>query len=279
MTGVERIFCATVVGTLLAFSGAAAAQNGGDDGTDGDQASGPVAPDQPVSAEWVGVSGGVLVGAELVLGIEAAFGVDEAWALIVFPIVGAAGGGVGGYFLEEASPEGAVALLVTGLAALIPTAVAVSASTAYDPEEEGAVVDESAAGASYSFEQTPVAGEAEGETTTQVESRPEGLPEGTPPLPGSGGQGGAAPEGSPPPESPPPEGSVDSQSRGEESSRQAAARHLASGSLFHVDHTLGAGFGVPAVDVRPTSLTAERAMLGAERGIEIHVPMLRVDLP
>lgn len=279
MTGVERILCATVVGTLLAISGAAAAQNGGDDGTDGGQASGPAAPDQPVSADWVGVSGGVLVGAELVLGIEAAFGVDETWALIVFPILGAAGGGVGGYFLEQASPEGAVAMLVTGLAALIPTAVAVSASTAYDPEEEGAVVDESAAGAAYSFERTPVAGEEKGGATTEVESRPEGLPEGTPPLPGASGQGGAAPGGSPPPESPPPEGSIDSQSRREEPSRQATAGHLASGSLFHVDRDLGAGFGIPAVDLRPTALTPERAMLDTERGLEVHVPLLRVDLP
>ncbi|MGB8222624.1 MAG: hypothetical protein WCF10_08550 [Polyangiales bacterium] len=63
-----------------------------------------------------------LVGAELGLIIPSAAGLNETWALTVFPIVGAAGGALTGYFtLDKPGREkGSVAALVVGLAGVIP---------------------------------------------------------------------------------------------------------------------------------------------------------------
>jgi hypothetical protein len=63
-----------------------------------------------------------LVGAELGLIIPSASGLNEVWALTVFPIVGAAGGALAGYFaLDKPGREkGSVAALVVGLAGVIP---------------------------------------------------------------------------------------------------------------------------------------------------------------
>jgi hypothetical protein len=256
MKGVLRIAGTAALAAALLVSAQAVAQ----DGTEG-----PIAPDEPVEAKGVGVSGGVIVGAELVLAIEAIIGVEQVWPWIVFPALAGAGGGVGGYFLEQASPEGAVALLVSGMVFIIPTAVAVSASTAYDPEEEGAVEDTSAGGA-YSFELTPTGEEPIDEgTSTEVESRPEDVPEGAPPAPPED-----APTEPPPAETPAPEAPTPEEQR---------LRHLTSGSLFHMGSDLDAGFGLPAIDVRPSLHTGEELLLGVNRGVEFHVPIVKIDLP
>lgn len=63
-----------------------------------------------------------LIGAELGLVIPSLAGLNDAWALSVFPIVGAAGGAVAGYFgLDRNNHEKAsVAVLTVGLAGVIP---------------------------------------------------------------------------------------------------------------------------------------------------------------
>lgn len=63
-----------------------------------------------------------LVGAELGLIIPSAAGLNDIWALTVFPAVGAAGGALAGYFaLDKPGREkGSVAALVVGLAGVIP---------------------------------------------------------------------------------------------------------------------------------------------------------------
>ncbi len=63
-----------------------------------------------------------LVGAELGLIIPAASGLTDAWALTVFPVVGAAGGALAGYFaLDKPGREkGSVAALAVGLAGVLP---------------------------------------------------------------------------------------------------------------------------------------------------------------
>jgi len=259
MKGVFRIVGMAALAALMLASAQTLAQG------EGEEVSGPAAPEEPVEAKGVGISGGIIVGAELVLAIEALVGVEDVWPWVVFPILGGAGGGVGGYFLEEASPEGAVALLVSGMVFLIPTAVAVSASTAYDPEEEGAVED-TGGGAAFSFELQPSGEEPMDEgTSTEVESRPEDVPEGAPSLPPDD-----APAEPPPAESPAPDAPSPDQQR---------LRHLTSGSLFHVGADLDAGFGVPTIDVRPTMRTGEELLLGADQGLEVHVPLIRIDLP
>ena len=63
-----------------------------------------------------------LVGAELGLIIPSVSGLNKVWALTVFPVVGAAGGALTGYFaLDRPGHEkGSVAALVVGLAGVIP---------------------------------------------------------------------------------------------------------------------------------------------------------------
>jgi hypothetical protein len=63
-----------------------------------------------------------LVGAELGLIIPSAAGLNKAWALSVFPIVGATGGALAGYFAldKPGRSKGSVAVLVVGLAGVIP---------------------------------------------------------------------------------------------------------------------------------------------------------------
>jgi hypothetical protein len=92
-----------------------------------------------------GIKGAIglgLIGAELPLIIEGAAGVRNPWLLTLIPIVVAAGGAVGGWYLGEASPEGSVATLVVGLALIIPAALLVSYGRSYRPsrdEDEGFV--------------------------------------------------------------------------------------------------------------------------------------------
>ena len=75
-----------------------------------------------VKAPPQGTIGLGLIGAELGLIIPSVAGLNKAWALSVFPIVGAAGGAVGGYFgLDKPGREkGSVAVLVVGVAGVLP---------------------------------------------------------------------------------------------------------------------------------------------------------------
>ncbi|NNE16932.1 MAG: hypothetical protein HKN10_00515 [Myxococcales bacterium] len=63
-----------------------------------------------------------LVGAELGLIIPSVSGLNKAWALSVFPIVGATGGALAGYFAldKPGRSKGSVAALVVGLAGVMP---------------------------------------------------------------------------------------------------------------------------------------------------------------
>jgi hypothetical protein len=76
-----------------------------------------------------------LLGAEAVLLVEAAVGVQNGWWYVGGGVVGAAGGAVGGYFLEQdgVSARTSMLLLAGGLTLAIPTTVAVLSATAYEP--------------------------------------------------------------------------------------------------------------------------------------------------
>jgi len=64
-------------------------------------------------------------------------GVDDWWPYVVFGAVGAGGGAVGGYFVEQVDqPEPALYMLAGGLALVIPTLVAVLNATAYEPGDD-----------------------------------------------------------------------------------------------------------------------------------------------
>lgn len=94
-----------------------------------------------------GIVGGALLGAEAVTLVEGAFGVKPGWAYAVGGVVGAAGGGVGGYFVEGAvDPKISLYMLAGGMALIIPTTVVVLGATQYDPAadvtEDGPVPEE-----------------------------------------------------------------------------------------------------------------------------------------
>lgn len=96
-------------------------------------------PPSPVQADLKGVIGLGLIGAELGFVLPAAFGMKAWWGYLVFPLVGAAGGGVAGFYaLEQGAghPEVAVAMLVTGVALIIPALVFTVARTSYDADED-----------------------------------------------------------------------------------------------------------------------------------------------
>src|SRR2546421_6986453 len=95
-----------------------------------------------VSPTGKGITGGALLGAEVVTIVESLVGVRAGWAYGVGALVGAGGGGVGGYFVEKGSTDGKAPtyMLAGGLALIIPAVVLVLNATRYVPAE-GAVED------------------------------------------------------------------------------------------------------------------------------------------
>lgn len=96
------------------------------------------AQDNQVEADFKGTVGLGLVGAELGAVIPALVGVEATWAYIVFPVIGAAGGGLGGYFaLDNAGQvELSVVALTAGMALILPALIATLQLTAYDDDDQ-----------------------------------------------------------------------------------------------------------------------------------------------
>ncbi|HNS98660.1 MAG TPA: hypothetical protein PLJ27_08020 [Polyangiaceae bacterium] len=93
---------------------------------------GAMAEEAGIDATGKGITGGALLGGELVMAVEAAVGVQNTWAYVGGGVAGAAVGGVGGYFVEQGSdPQPAYYMLAGGLALLIPTTVAILQATSY----------------------------------------------------------------------------------------------------------------------------------------------------
>jgi hypothetical protein len=241
--------------------------------------------DDRIDATGVGIAGGIIAGGELVVVTEALIGVDKLWAYLTFPFVGAAAGGVGGYYLEQASPEGAVALLVSSLVLLIPTAILASKAMAYDPEKEGRRESDVRGVEVFSFEGTPTGEPPDGTTHTEVESRPEETPVEGPAMPSEEG----VPAGGEvlPPEGVSPTNDVEEDSpRGKDQAsspriskrrlaKRAMLRRATAGSLLYVNENGGTGFTVPFVDIRPARYVVN--LPGAKPGVEIYLPLLRID--
>lgn len=89
------------------------------------------------SSAGKGIAAGILLGAETVVFAEAAVGVRPGWAYLLGAGVGAAGGGVGGYFLESRlDPRSATLLLAGGLVLAIPATVVALSASAYTPPSD-----------------------------------------------------------------------------------------------------------------------------------------------
>jgi hypothetical protein len=120
---------------LCALASPASAQRDPDE----DEEEEPAAEPAPLKPDFKGAVGLGLIGAELGFVIPAVAGAKGAWPYIVFPIIGAGGGAVGGYFLLEKGdghPELAVGALTLGMALVVPTMVATIAATSYRPPEQ-----------------------------------------------------------------------------------------------------------------------------------------------
>ncbi|MDP9034719.1 MAG: hypothetical protein M3O50_07905 [Myxococcota bacterium] len=91
-----------------------------------------------VSPTGKGITGGALLGAEVVTITESLAGVRSGWAYAVGAIAGAAGGGVGGYFVEHGNTDGKAPtyMLAGGLALVIPAVVLVLNGTRYIPDDK-----------------------------------------------------------------------------------------------------------------------------------------------
>jgi hypothetical protein len=87
-----------------------------------------------------GIAGGALLGAEAVTIVESVAGVHAGWAYGVGALVGAGGGAVGGYFVEQNSSDGKAPayMLAGGLALVIPALVLTLNATRYRPTEGAA---------------------------------------------------------------------------------------------------------------------------------------------
>lgn len=251
---------------------------------------------EEVTAKGVGVVGGIVAGAELVLVTESIIRVKPLWPYLVFPIVGAAGGGFGGYKLEKNSRGGAIALLITAMVGVIPTAIAVSASRSFDPEDVGARMGTDALQPTSlpppDYSNGVNANMGTDESTVEVEAKPDALPESregppAPPKPAEAAPDAASIPAEVIPSSPDGEESQaddgtqeESSLKPESSSAHVAQReriaHLSSGALFHLNRELRFGMGIPAVDVFPLQLPEAGTHLP---GVEVQIPLIALDLP
>jgi hypothetical protein len=100
-----------------------------------------------VSSTGKGIVGLGLLGAETVTIVEGIAGVREPLAYIIGGVVGAGGGAVGGYFIEQGSSDGELPmyLLAGGMALIIPAIVVSLNATRYQPEP-GATEDHAPTG-------------------------------------------------------------------------------------------------------------------------------------
>jgi hypothetical protein len=96
------------------------------------------AQNNQVEADFKGAVGLGLVGAELGAVIPALAGVEATWAYIVFPVVGAAAGGLAGYLaLDNADQvELSVVALTAGMALILPALIATLQLTSYDEPDQ-----------------------------------------------------------------------------------------------------------------------------------------------
>src|SRR5262245_37686753 len=87
------------IGTLALAASAAAATLG----VDAREARAQAQEPSTVSSTGKGIAGGALLGGEVVMLTMGAIGVESGWPYALFGGLGAVGGGIGGYFVENAT--------------------------------------------------------------------------------------------------------------------------------------------------------------------------------
>jgi hypothetical protein len=212
------------------------------------------------AATGKGITGGALLGAEVVLLTEAAFKVKPTWAYVVGGLAGGVAGGIGGYFVERGDAnKTSMYLLAGGMALIIPTTVAVLSAKAYEPpadytEDKG-----------LSDQDQPVAEPAQ-------PSEPEpSVP--TPPTTGTD-----TPPTEPPPATTPP---TTPEGRVKQKTKRRTARHARERLPPMPPALVGMGEGaltlsVPAVEIRDVFSRTEIAQYGMKQATEVRVPVFNV---
>lgn len=207
---------------------------------------GPAADEVDPTAK--GIIGCTLLGAEAALLVESAVGVRNGWALGLVPLATGIGGGVGGYFLEQnAGAEYSVAMLVAGMALVIPTTIIVLKSTAYSSDLEEGWVDRSD---EEEPEPTPGAPDTEETTVERTSEEP-------PPATEGGGEGAAPPEGGGGTEAPPAGGTTPP--------GPSSLLQLRPGTL---------SIGLPAMGMVPSYSTDEVRRFGLTQRSELRISLL-----
>ncbi|WP_236604865.1 hypothetical protein [Sandaracinus amylolyticus] len=215
-----------------------------------------------VSPDGKGIVGLGLIGAEIGFIVPAlvqeAAGTNEWWPYLVFPVVGAAAGAIGGYFMEQEtqnSPEVDVAFLAVGLALVVPTLVATLALTAYDPGQDAVARDDG--------------GQAEEEPAYEDGTTTEAVQDEFGDEPAQGGEG----ETQPADEGGATEGGVE----GGSTAVQRQVRGLLAGGpgILRFD---GMGrqvlLGLPMVQTRSSFTVAESEALRLAPSTDVNVPVI-----
>jgi hypothetical protein len=199
-----------------------------------------------VSPTGKGIAGGGLLGAEVVMIVEALVGVRSGWAYVIGGVLGAGAGAGGGYAIEHSSTDGKVPtyMLAGGLALVIPAIVLTLNATRYMPEE-GATEDRAPVGpaAEPGAPGGSIGAPAAPPSTTPVTPPPAATP--------------ASPSGAPTPATPPTTTTPPPQ------------------SLLDL-HRGTFRLGVPAVEVVPVFTVAEQRQYGTKNDTELRMPVLHV---
>jgi hypothetical protein len=225
----------------------------------------------PAHAETVdgrgkGIAGGIMLGAEVVMSVEALFGVKPAWAYILGGGLGAVGGGLAGFGVESAAKcydttgafnngsagdgRAPVTMLALGLAFVIPTIVLIANATRFKPSEDA--VEDKAPRNSPPADPGKIGGSVvvggEGGGTGPLAPTAPAAPAGGAGGGGAGGGTGPAPT---PQQAPPPT------------------------SLMDI-HTGTLRLGLPAPEVRAAYTPQQQRDLGVQQITEVRFPVLHV---
>jgi hypothetical protein len=231
------------------------------------------------SATGKGITGGALLGAELVCGVEAVAGVKSPWAYLGGGVAGAAAGGVGGYFVEQhASPRASLLMLAGGMTLVIPTIVGVLSATAYHPPADYLTdkppADEPVANPPQPDTAPPAAAPAPPPATPAAPPNTT-----TPPAPATTPTTAPAPT---PPASPSPPASGAGPSSRLPREHHVVARSRSLPPLTLTPPALVAlkpgalALSVPAIEIQNTYTRAEVAMYGVKQTTEVHIPVVNV---
>ena len=208
----------------------------------------------PVTATGKGVTGGVLLGAEIGMLPLGIIGVDKWWAYLLGGGVDAVAGGVGGYFVETkvSTAEPSLYMLAGGMALVIPTVVLTLNATAYTPEaEEGEIAsDDSSSEVSEPTQDSPT------DAAPGADAPPVG------PTSEPSGPAAAPPAAAPAPQS---------------KRMKSRRRPPIAPALLGLDFS-GPSFairpGIPAIEVQSLYSSREVAQFGVASGQQVIIPAL-----